>query len=217
MMKRRRSRTRWFTCLWGWRATATVRPRRRRIRRTSRRPNRADRHRGHGWAAFVSRLILEPEPHDVPIPPATPAAPSPGDGTPAATPASAADLTAPKASTSGAAGSTGRQASRPETQALMATSRLRLAGASGGRGGGPAERPQRRGAATVDRGGSAGQPIPAPDATSEPASSIATPPEPTADPAAEPAAEPAAMATAEPMPVAAPEPPGSDTGEPASP
>jgi molecular chaperone DnaK len=164
-------------------------------------------------AAFATRLSLEPESSDDPIPSTTSGQPGPGDGNPVGAGAAApADAILPetKMSTSGTAGTGGRESSRPEAQALGAgPSTPRAAGASGGRGGGPAPDPGTGGgeAPTDASPGGGAESAPEPSAPADPPA-----PDPTPQPTQPPVdPDPSPSPTAEPPPPSpSPEPPGSD-------
>ncbi len=175
-------------------------------------------------AAFATRLTLDEEPRTIPLPRSTSGQAAAGDGNPgdaALDPgADIAGLEA-KTSTSGAAGTGGRESSQPQMQAVAAMERSasRAMGASGGRGGGPAQDSTADGTAAPDApSGPPGGSEPAPDPTAPvepPASPAPTPPAP--DPTVEPSVEPSPSPSAEPSPSAPPEPltpdQGSDTAQ----
>jgi molecular chaperone DnaK len=157
-------------------------------------------------AAFATRLTLEPESANVPAPLSTPSEPTVGDGNPGGTSRAAAEQPAAeiKMSTSGAAGTGGRQSSRADTPALAAGgATTATAGASGGRGGGPAPDPSNEQPAPPTDPGDGGSPAaPDPTTTTDPAPAPEPTPHPTVDPEPTP--------TIEPTPTPAPEPPAPD-------
>jgi molecular chaperone DnaK len=163
-------------------------------------------------AAFATRLTLEPETPSVPAPLRTPGQPTVGDGNPGGTsPAAAAEQPAAeiKMSTSGAAGTGGRQSSRADTPALATGGTVASAtGASGGRGGGPVQDAGNDVVAAPNDPGTGGGSGPGPEPTTAPEPTVS--PEPTSQPT-EPPVDPTPTATEEPSPTATPEPPAPDT------
>ncbi len=150
-------------------------------------------------AAFATRLTFEPESANVPAPLSTPSEPTVGDGNPGGTsPATAEQPVAEiKMSTSGAAGTGGRQSSRVDVPAVAAgaTSGTLALGASGGRGGGPAQDPSNEEPPPATHPGDGGSP-PAPDPMT---TADATPtPEPTPDPTVDSEPTPTTEPTPEP-------------------
>jgi molecular chaperone DnaK len=165
-------------------------------------------------AAFATRWSLEPEVGDEPLPQTTSAPRSPGDGNPGGA-ASGGTPAEPdsKMSTSGAAGTGGRQSplESPALAAAATGSTARAPGASGGRGGGPAQPVAPDGAAPVVDADPAGGPIAGADPTApaglpEPPVTTPTPTEPPVDPTVDPPTSP----PSEPPPTPSPEAPGSE-------
>jgi molecular chaperone DnaK len=145
-------------------------------------------------AAFATRLTLDPESANVPAPLSAPSEPTVGDGNPGGTSPATAEQPAAeiKMSTSGAAGTGGRQSSRADAPAVAAGSATTAtAGASGGRGGGPAPDPSNEQLAPPSDPGDGGSPpVPDPTTTTDPTPAPEPTPDPTVDPDPTPTIEP---------------------------
>jgi molecular chaperone DnaK len=164
-------------------------------------------------AAFATRLSLESDVRDVPLPQSSPGQPRQGDGnTGRAGPVVPPAAPDGKMSTSGAAGTGGRP-SRPDAPALAAAasgSTARAPGLAGGRGDAPAQDVTVDGAAAAVDAAPAGGPVPNPDPTAPPAPA----PPPTESPApTEPPVEspaPSPSPSSEPSPSPSPAASGSE-------